>query len=112
MTSQNNTMCEYTQLSEKQEYFINIYVLFVEISGNLVTGVIGTILNIITIIIFSTSKMQNSTFNQLLVSLAVFDNLYLLCEICEVFREWFHPFFLQYAFANIIYPVRSMFMCS
>ena len=112
MTSQNNTMCEYTQLSEEQEYFINIYVLFVEISGNLITGVIGMILNIITIIIFSTSKLRNSIFNQLLISLAVFDNLYLLCEIFEVFREWFHPFFLQYAFAKFIYPIRSVFMCS
>jgi len=112
MASQNTTLCEYTQLSEEQEYFINIYVLFVEIFGNLVTGVFGVILNFVTIIIFSTSKMRSSIFNQLLISLAVFDNLYLLCEISEVFREWFHPLFLQYAFAKFIYPIRSVFMCS
>lgn len=111
MDNQNETICEDHQLSNEQNGFINIYVLLVEIGGNLFAGGIGVALNLITIIVLSSSKMRNNVFNRLLICLAVFDDLYLFCEISEVFRVWTQAFLLQHIFARFVYPIRSIFMC-
>ena len=92
MDNQNETICEHPELSNEQNGFINTYVLLVEIGGNLFAGGIGVALNLITIIVLSSSKMRNNVFNRLLICLAIFDNMYLLCEISEVFRVWTQAF--------------------
>ena len=112
MESQINTTCNDTELSDQEIHFIDTFITIVETYGNLCTGLIGVVLNFITITIFSSSKMRNNVFNRLLICLAVFDNSYLFCEISEVFRVWNQTYLQQYVFAKFVYPVRSVFMSS
>ena len=112
MNEQNYTKCEGVVLSPEYHAFIKVYTLIVERYGNLITGTCGMLLNFITIIVLSTPKMRNNVFNGLLMCLAIFDNMYLFCEITEVFRTWNYSYFQQYFFAKCVYPFRSLFMCS
>ena len=112
MNDQNYTKCDGAELSREYHAFIKVYSLIVERYGNLITGTCGMLLNFITIIVLSTPKMRNNVFNRLLMCLAIFDNVYLFCEITEVFRVWNYSDFQQYFFAKCIYPIRSLFMCS
>ena len=112
MENTTNATCGYSELSPGQEDFLKNYAWWVEMCGNLFIGVLGVLLNSITIIVLSTSTMRNNFFNRLLICLAVFDNLYLFCELSEVFRLRYYTFVQQHMFANFIYPVRSVFLCS
>ena len=111
MDNGNNTTCSYTELSPEENDFLETYTWWVEMFGNLFIGIVGVILNFITMIVLSTSTMRNNFFNRLLICLAVFDNLYLFCEISEVFRLWHYTFVQQHAFAAFVYPIRSVFLC-
>ena len=112
MENKTNTTCGYSELSLEQESFLKNYAWWVEMCGNLFIGVLGVILNSIAVIVLSTSTMRNNFFNRLLICLAIFDNLYLFCELSELFRLRYYTFVQQHMFANFIYPVRSVFLCS
>ena len=112
MEKKINITCNDTELSSQEIDFIDSLISLVETYGNLSTGIIGVVLNFITIIVLSSSKMRNNVFNRLLICLAVFDNSYLFCEISEVFRVWNQTYLQQYVFAKFVYPVRSVFMSS
>ena len=112
MDNENNTICATAELSEEENDFLYIYIWWVEVWGNVSISIIGVVLNFITIVVHLTSTMRNNFFNRLLVCLAIFDNLYLFCEISEVARLKFYSFPQQYIFANFIYPIRSVFLCS
>jgi hypothetical protein len=107
-----NITCAYPELSSKQEQFIDDYNWWVEVCGNLPVSLAGVILNCITLIVLSTPTMRKNFFNRLLICLAISDNIYLLCEVSEVFRHRYHTYVQQHAFVNIVYPIRSIFMCS
>ena len=112
MDNRNNTTCANAELSEAENDFLYIYIWWVEVWGNISISIIGVVLNFITIVVLLTSTMRNNFFNRLLICLAIFDNLYLFCEISEVARLKFYTFAQQYIFANFIYPIRSVFLCS
>ena len=107
-----NTSCAYVELSSKQEQFIDDFFWWIEICGNLPVSLVGVVLNCITLIVLSTPTMRINFFNRLLICLAISDNIYLLCEVSEVFRHRYHTYVQQHAFINIVYPIRSIFMCS
>ena len=111
MDNGNNTTCSYTELSPAEGDFLDTYTWWVEMFGNLFIGIVGVILNFITMVVLSTSSMRNNFFNRLLICLAIFDNLYLFCEISEVFRLWHYTFAQQHVFAKFVYPIRSVFLC-
>ena len=112
MENGNNTTCANTELSEVETDFLETYTWWVEMFGNLFIGIVGVVLNCITVVVLSTSTMRNNFFNRLLICLAIFDNLYLFCEISEVFRLWHYTFAQQHVFAKFVYPIRSVFLCS
>ena len=112
MDYKNNTTCANTEISEADDAFLDIYVWWMEVFGNLSISIVGVVLNIITIVVLLTSNMRNNFFNRLLFCLAIFDNLYLICEISEVSRLLNPTAAHQRAFAYFIYPVRSVCLCS
>lgn len=55
---------------------------------------------------------MNSIFNKLLVFLAVFDNVYIVCSVLEGLRK--HKAFSQvheYAFGYFLYPLHNFVLC-
>ena len=112
MDKRSNTSCEDIELSPEDIEYIDKYAWWMEIFSNLCIGVIGVFLNFITTIVLSRSSMRKLFFNRLLICLAVFDNLYLFCEISEVFRAQYYTFTQQHVFARFVYPIRSIFMCA
>ena len=112
MGEESNATCVFYGRSPEQDKFIENFAWCMENYVNLSVGVIGVVLNSITIIVLSTSTMKNLFFNRLLICLAVFDNLYLFCEISEVFRLQYYTFIQQQMFVIFVYPVRSVVLCS
>ena len=114
MSNQTNEICEDTELSLQQSELLKSFTWWVQVGGNLPVGIVGFVLNSIALLVLSTPSMRGNFFNLLLIVLAIFDNLYLSCEISEVFRHRVRTpaYEHQYIFANIIYPVRSIFMYS
>ena len=112
MMNESNTTCIYPKLSSKDDHFLISYNWWVEICGNLPVSVIGMILNCIAVIVLCTPTMRNNFFNRLLICLAMYDNIYLLCEFSDLFRHRYHTYLQQHAFIKIVYPIRSIFMCS
>ena len=100
------------EFSEAEDAFLDIYVWWMEVFGNLSISIVGVVLNIITIVVLLTSNMRDNFFNRLLFCLAIFDSLYLLCEISEVSRLLNPTAAHQRVFAYFIYPVRSVCLCS
>ena len=112
MGNEKNISCGYTDISpEESRFIIKIYEV-IEFYGNLPIGVIGVILNCIALVILSSSSMRNNFFNRLLMCLSLFDNVYLLCEVSEVFRHRFNTYIHQAIFVNFVYPIRSISMVS
>ena len=112
MTTKPNLSCNLSHLTLENEQFFEEYNWWVETIGNLSFGCIGVFLNFATIIVLSSSTMLNNFFNRLLICLAVFDTLYLSCEISEVFRHRHHTFIQQQVFVYFTYPMRNIFMFS
>ena len=112
MGTQVNATCGHPELSKQQDTFLTNCRWWVEICGNLPVGVVGVILNCITLIVLSSPTMRTNFFNRILICLAFFDNCYLLCEISEVFRHRYYTYLQQHVFVSFVYPFRSIFMCS
>ena len=76
----------------------------------------GIILNSTAICILCKRSVSLSLFNQLLISLAVMDNLFLSATIFDALKDQLLnqplPFYLAYIFVNIMYPIRSIAMGS
>ena len=112
MGNETNITCDSNQDSARREQLIKNFVWWVEVCGNIPVCFAGVLLNCITIIVLSSSTMRTNFFNRLLICLAIFDNIYLLCEISEVFRHRFSSYGQQHVFVNFVYPFRSVFMCA
>ena len=112
MGNETNVTCEDVELTSEQGIFLKNCAWWIEVCGNLPISIIGVVLNFIAVLVLSTSSMRSNFFNRLLFVLAIFDSLYLVCEISEVFRHRYPTVGLQRAFVNFVYPIRSVFMCS
>ena len=112
MGNETNVTCEDVELTAEQGKFLKNCAWWIEVCGNLPIAIIGVVLNVIAVLVLSTSSMRSNFFNRLLFILAIFDSLYLVCEISEVFRHRYPTFGQQHAFVNFVYPIRSVFMCS
>ena len=115
MSNKTNEICKDTELSLQQSELLKSFTWWVQVGGYLPVGMVGFVLNSIAQLVLSTPSMRGNFFNLLLIVLAIFDNLYLSCEISEVLRHRLRApaYEHQYIFANVIYPVRSIFMyCS
>ena len=112
MNNETNLICNSTLLTPEQELFFEKYKWWMETLGHLVLGCFGIVINCITIFIMSRPNMRKSFFNCLLLCLAVFDSLYLCCEISEYFRHVYNTMVQQHVFVNFVYPIRNIFMCT
>ena len=112
MVGNDSKSCITTEFSQEDHPFLDAYYWMMDIVSKLCIGIIGVILNLITIIVYSTPTMKNNFFNRLLICLAIFDTLYLVCEISEAFRMWYDTFLQQILFVRFVYPIRNVLMCS
>ena len=112
MGNETNLSCNITHFTREQIMHFQDYKWWVETIGNLCCGAIGVFLNSITIHIFSSPSLRKNFFNRLLICLAIFDILYISCEISEVFRHRHNTFLQQSIFVNFVYPIRNVFMFS
>ena len=113
MGNETNITCEDVDLSPEQSTFLRDYLWWMRNFGNLPVVMAGIFFNSIVSIVLSTSSMRTHFFNRLLFCLAIFDNVYLSCEISEVFRHLYQTSGQFYWFIWLIYPIRNMFMlCS
>ena len=112
MGNETNLSCNITHFTREQIMHFQDYKWWVETIGNLCCGAIGIFLNSITIHVFSSPSLRKNFFNRLLICLAIFDTLYISCEISEVFRHRHNTFLQQSIFVNFVYPIRNVFMFS
>ena len=112
MGNETSVTCGSTKRTPEQDEYISIYSWWLEIIGNLPIGCVGIIFNLLAIIILTSSTLWNNFFNRLLVCLAIFDTLYISCDISEVFRHEYESFVQQHMYVNFVNPVRHIFMCS
>ena len=112
MGNETNLACNKTSFTREQILYFNDLRWWVETIGNLCCGCVGLLLNSITIHVFSSPALRKNFFNRLLICLAIFDSLYITCEISEVFRHRYSTFLQQSIFVNFVYPIRNIFMLS
>ena len=112
MGNETNFSCNITHFSPEENRHFQNYSWWVETMGNLCCGCIGVFLNLITIHVFSSPALRKNFFNRLLICLAIFDTLYITCEISEVFRHRHNTFLQQSIFVNFVFPIRNIFMFS
>ena len=112
MGNETNLTCNITSFTREQVLHFKDYSWWVETLGNLCCGCVGLFLNSITIHVFSSPALRKNFFNRLLICLAIFDSLYITCEISEVFRHRYNTVLQQYIFVSFVYPIRNIFMLS
>ena len=112
MTVETNVTCEEYQLSLEQNKNLKDYEWGMEIFGNLPIAMAGVFLNSVAVLVLSTSSMHGHFFNRLLSILAIFDTIYLSCEISEVLRHIYSTSGQMYACTRFTYPVRNLCMFS
>ena len=111
MGNETSLPCGTTSRTDEEIQFLYSYSQWVQLIGNLPISCIGIILNLITIVVLTSSTMWNNFFNRLLVCLAIFDTLFLSCDLSEIFRHPYKSFVLQHMFVNVVNPFRHIFMC-
>ena len=112
MGNETNAMCQQYELSPEQKEFLNSYDWWIEMFGKLPIEITGVFLNLTAFLVLSISSMKSNFFNRLLSILAIFDSIYLLCEISEVLRHQYHTSGQTYMCIYFTYPFRHVFMCS
>ena len=100
-------------LSESQTSLIVALSWWINIFACIFVGILGLVLNLVSIIVLLRPQMWNSFFNRLMMCLSVFDSGFVLCGFIEIARHhWGSTKFPQYLFANVLYPLRSIIMCN
>lgn len=111
MGNETKLICNSTILTPEQKVFFENYDWWMETISHLVLGVFGIVINSVTIFVLTKKNTWKIFFNRLLVSLAIVDSLYLLCELSEAFRHKYNTMVQQHIFVNFVYPIRNMLMC-
>ena len=84
--------------------------------GILLVGCFGIIFNIIAILVLLSKEMAGNRFNNLVICLAIVDNIFLLTSIFYHIGHAFgfrieNSYIHQRMFASIVYPWRGISMC-
>ena len=111
MANETNINCDDVGLSPQQIEYIKTCGWWIENGVNLPASIIGVFLNFLALLVLLCPSMRSNFFNRLLFILAMFDIIYLSCEISEAFRHPYQSYVHQHTFVNFIYPVRSVTMC-
>ena len=108
MSNRNNVTCHYESPTPKQELILEHFEWWIETVGHFGVGCFGILLNCLTIFVLARPNMRKSFFNRLLVVLAVFDSVYLICEVSECFRHRYETLVQQHLFVNFVYEIRQI----
>ena len=111
MANETNINCDDVGLSPQQIEYIKTCGWWIENGVNLPASIIGVFLNFLALLVLLCPSMRSNFFNRLLFILAMFDIIYLSCEISEAFRHPYQSHVHQHTFVNFTYPVRSVSMC-
>ena len=78
-SSSSNFSCGRWNLTKEENEFQEAHGWWVQSFASLIIGSFGIIVNLITIVVLSTTKeLRKLFFNKLLIGLTVFDNLFLI----------------------------------
>ena len=99
-------------LSDAQRQTIATFSWSLDVLAYLPIGLVGMMLNMMAMKILLSPSMWNNFFNRLLLCLSAFDSLFILCGLLELLRRWKNSSLQAFLFTNIVYPFRSMAMCS
>ena len=111
----NNFTCGRWNYTDEEGEFLLIHTWWIQNVTSGLVGMIGMCVNVIGIVILSDRKMKNIFFNQLLMCLAVFDIIFLICCLNDSFRKQIvedlcdmegHQKYLLL----VLYPARQMAM--
>ena len=99
-------------ITENQWEFYESFLWWLEGFGAVLVGFLGIFFNLITICVLLGGELAANFFNWLLVTLSVFDILFLVNGILEAFRNHFGSTNIHtYMFAVFLFPFRSIVMC-
>ena len=103
------------QISEECDQWLQDKPIDILIGGvvQVTIAVVGILLNVVFCYVLSRKEMR-SMFNFLLIALAIFDNLFLLSQILESFRDHFKMATQTHIvlFPKILYPFKVIVFCS
>ena len=83
----NNCACGRWDFTDEDETFLLQHGWWVQNFTSGLVGILGLFVNIIGIVVLSDRKMKKVFFNQLLICLAVFDIVFLICCLNDSFRR-------------------------
>ena len=99
-------------VTEEQEQFYYNFRWWLEFPGTITIGSIGIAFNSISILTFLSRRMPSNFFNQLLISLAIFDTIYLANRMAEsIVTHLIMSHNSLEVYVYCLYPVRSVLMC-
>lgn len=109
LDEEGNIICE--ELTNDERQFYANFAWWLEGIGQMTVGGIGFLANCIAIPILG-SKEMSSMFNRLLICLAIFDNVFIICSLLECVRK--HIVSTQvheYIFGYFLYQFHNMIVC-
>ena len=114
ITAKENFTCGKWNLTSEEHYFQDIHGYWVQSVISIIVSILGSIVNVITILILSSAELKRLFFNKLLICLTVFDIFYLVNSIYESFR--LHITGTSYCSFQghvllLLYPLRKIVMC-
>ena len=109
----SNSTYECSGVTSEQLDFFNHLSFWIGGIGQLVLCILGLAFNFIAIPVLHSKILFKSTFNRLLIVLAVFDNLYLCLAIFECIRRELDVSFEFHTtlFVNFLYPLHNIVLC-
>ena len=118
-TNATSPTCNNTEYKEAEQLYIQFSYWFEYVLQYMI-GVLGIVSNTIAIPILCSREMKN-IFNCLLTSLAVFDNLLIMCQMSEARRKMTNSYMYlkdgyneahEHAFVFFLYQFHSFVLCS
>ena len=117
--TKNSFTCSKWNYTDEASNFLKQHKLWMKSLAYVIVGVLGLFVNVIGIIVLSNRKMKRIFFNQLLICLAVFDIIFLICCLNDSFRKHVEESLCpngpkleehQKYILLVLYPVRQMAM--
>ena len=113
-TAKENFTCGKWNLTSEEHYFQSMHGYWVQSVASIIVSILGSIVNVITIIILSNIELKRLFFNKLLICLTVFDIFFLVNSIYESFRlniTGTNYCSFQGHVLLLLYPLRKIVMC-
>ena len=106
----NISLLNCPNLTDEDKRFYRSFSYWVGGVGISCVAIPGLMMNLIAICVLLKSVSRKNNFNPLIASLCLFDSVFLLLEIIDVFRKYFNfeEYLIVILFPQVIYPVRDI----